>query len=103
MTVVGEASSGREAITLVQQLTPDIVLMDVEMPEMDGISATAEIRASTPQSAIVILSIYDDVSTRERAHAAGAAAFVNKSGEIEALIATIRQSAEQKKARTGSL
>src|SRR5437868_12969831 len=91
ITVVGEASNGREAMTLVQQLAPDIVLMDVEMPEMDGIEASAVMRASTPQSAVVMLSIYDDVSTR--AHTAGAAAFVNKSGAIEVLVATIRQAA----------
>jgi DNA-binding NarL/FixJ family response regulator len=97
MTVVGEASNGREAMTLLQQLTPDIVLMDVEMPEMDGISATAVMRASAPHSAVVLLSIYDDVSTRARGHAAGAAAFVDKSGAIEVLIATIRQAAEHKK------
>lgn len=103
MMVVGEASNGREAIILVQQLAPEIVLMDVWMPDMDGISAAAVIRTSTPQSAIVMLSIRDDVSTRARAQAAGAAAFVNKSGAIEVLIATIRQAAEQKKAQTGSL
>ena len=57
MAVVGEASNGREAMTLVQQLAPDIVLMDVEMPEMDGIEASAVMRASTPQSAVVMLSI----------------------------------------------
>ena len=103
MTVVGEASNGREAMTLVQQLAPDIVLMDVEMPEMDGIEASAVMRASTPQSAVVMLSIYDDVLTRARAHAAGAAAFVNKSGAIEVLVATIRQAAEHRKTETGSL
>ena len=96
MMVVGEASNGREAIILVQQLAPDIVLMDVEMPEMDGIEATAMMRASIPQSAVVMLSIYDDVSTRARAHAAGAAAFVNKSGVVDVLLATIRHAAEQR-------
>ena len=96
ITVVGEASNGREAMALVQQLAPDIVLMDVEMPEMDGIEAAAAMNASTPQSAVIMLSIYDDVSTRTRAHAAGAAAFVNKSGAIEALVATIRQAAEHR-------
>ena len=103
MMVVGEASNGREAITLVQQLAPDMVLMDVEMPEMDGIAATLAIRASIPRSAVVMLSIYDDVSTRARAHAVGAAAFVNKSGAIEVLLATIRQAAQHRKTETGSL
>lgn len=103
MTVVGEASNGREAITLVQQLAPDIVLMDVEMPEMDGIAATVVIRASTPQSAVIMLSIHDDVSTRTHAHAAGAAAFVTKSGAIEVLVAAIRQAADHRKTETGPL
>jgi DNA-binding NarL/FixJ family response regulator len=103
MTVIGEASNGREAMILVQQLAPDIVLMDVEMPVMDGIEAAAVMRASTPQSAVVMLSIYDDVSTRARAHAAGATAFVNKSGAIDVLVATIRQAAEQRKTETGPL
>ena len=94
MMVVGEASNAREAMTLVQQLAPDVVLMDVEMPEMDGIEATAAMHVSTPQSAVVMLSIHDDVSTRTRAHASGAAAFVTKSGAIEELLATIRQAAE---------
>ena len=102
ITVVGEASNGKEAMTLVQQLAPDIVLMDVKMPEMDGIEAAAVMRASTPQSAVVILSIYDDVSMRARAHAAGAAAFVTESRAIEVLAAPIRQTAEQRKTETGS-
>lgn len=101
--VVGEASNGREAIILVQQLAPDIVLMDVEMPEMDGIAAAAMMRASLPQSAVVMLSIHDDDATRARAHAAGATAFVTKSGAIEVLVATIRQAGEQRKTETGSL
>lgn len=96
ITVVGEASNGREAITLVPQLAPDIVLMDVEMPEMNGIEATAVIRASIPRIAVIMLSIHDDVSTRVRADAAGVAAFVNKNGTIEVLLTTIRQTAQQK-------
>lgn len=97
MAIVGEASNGKEATALVEQLTPDIVLMDVEMPEIDGISATAMMQAIAPRSSIILLSIYDDLSTRERAQVAGATAFVSKSTEIEVLIATIRQAAEQNK------
>jgi DNA-binding NarL/FixJ family response regulator len=59
--------------------------------------------AITPQSAVIMLSIYEDVSTRARAHAAGAAAFVTKSGAVEVLVATIRQAAEHRKPETGSL
>jgi DNA-binding NarL/FixJ family response regulator len=103
ITVVGEASNGREAMTLVQQLAPDIVLMDVEMPGMDGIEAAEVMHASSPQSAVVMLSIHDNVSVRARAHRAGAAAFVTKSGAIEVLVATIRQAAEQRKTQTGFL
>jgi DNA-binding NarL/FixJ family response regulator len=93
ITVVGEASSGEQALVLVESLAPDIVLMDVEMPAMDGIAATAAMRASTSQSAVVMMSIHDDDHTRARARAAGAAAFVEKSGTLEVLLATIRQTA----------
>ena len=94
IVVIGEASSGEQAIELVESLTPDIVLMDVEMPGMDGITATAALRENTSQSAVVIMSIHDDVQTRARAQAAGAAAFVEKSGTLEVLLATIRQIVE---------
>ena len=95
ITVVGEANNGREAITLVQQLVPDVVLMDVEMPVMDGIEAAAVMRAGAPQSAVIMLSIHDDGATRARADAAGAAAFVNKNGAFEVLVVAIRQAAHR--------
>lgn len=94
ITVVGEASSGEQALELVASLAPDVVLMDVEMPGMDGITATAAMRDGFPQSAVVMMSIHDDVQTRTRAQAAGAAAFVEKSGTLEVLLATIRQIGE---------
>ena len=102
ITVVGEANTGREAVTMVQQLVPDVVLMDVEMLETDGIAAAAAIQISTPQSAVVMLSIHDDGATRARAQAAGAVAFVNKNGAIKALVASIRQAAGQRKTPTDS-
>ena len=93
--VVGEASAGGEALSLAQTLLPDVVLMDVAMPEMDGIETTVALRKVVPQSAIVILSIHDDAQTRERAQTAGAVAFVEKRGATEALLAAIRQAAAQ--------
>jgi DNA-binding NarL/FixJ family response regulator len=95
LQVVGEASTGSEALSLAQTLTPDVVLMDIAMPEMDGITATAALRRAVPQSAVVILSIYDDAQTRGRAQAAGAVACVEKRGATETLLAAIRQAAAQ--------
>jgi DNA-binding NarL/FixJ family response regulator len=91
--IVGEASSGKEALSLAQKLAPDVVLMDIEMPEMDGIETTAALQAVVPKSAVVILSTHDDARTRAQAQAAGAIAFVEKRGTIEMLLTAIRQAA----------
>lgn len=91
LEVVGEASDGSEAISLTQALCPDVVLMDVEMPGMNGISATAALRQVAPHSAVVILTLYDDTATRTRAREAGAAAFVAKHQMEETLLAEIRR------------
>jgi len=98
MQVIGEASTGSEALTLAQILTPDVVLMDVEMPDMDGIEATVALRTVVPQSIVVILSIHTDRQTRMKAQAAGAVAFVEKRGTTDILLAAIRQAA----GRTGN-
>lgn len=91
--VVGEAGNGLEALHAVQALTPDVVVMDVEMPQMDGISATQMLRDLTPQVGVVMLSIHGDAETRERAEAAGAVAFVEKQGPDMLLLAAIRKAA----------
>ena len=93
MEVIGEADDGAEAISLARTLHPDVVLMDVEMPGMDGISATTALRQVVPQSAVVILTLYDDAATRTRAREAGAAAFVAKHRMEETLLAEIRRAA----------
>jgi NarL family two-component system response regulator LiaR len=98
IAVIGEASSGEQALMLVKSLAPDIVLMDVEMPVMDGISATVALRDAQSQSAVVMLSIHDDVNTRARAQAAGAVAFVEKRGAVDLLLATIRKTVQQPRA-----
>jgi len=94
--IVGEASTGKEALSLAQKLVPDVVLMDIEMPDMDGIETTAVLRAVVSQSAVVILSTHDDAQTRAQAQAAGAVAFVEKRGTIEMLLAAIRQAASHR-------
>jgi DNA-binding NarL/FixJ family response regulator len=71
-----EAGNGREAVQLVKEFQPDLVLMDVRMPEMDGLAATAQIKAQWPQVKVVVLSMY--VEYRGEALAAGADAFVGK-------------------------
>lgn len=97
VTVVGEASDGAEAITLAQALLPDVVLMDISMPTMDGIAATDALRVVVPHSAVVLLSLYDDATTRARAYAAGAVAFVGKQEGVRALQTAIQQAATQRK------
>jgi two-component system, NarL family, response regulator NreC len=98
MQVIGAASTGREALILARELSPDVVLMDIEMPGIDGIEATAALRTVVPQSAVVILSIHTDRQTRMRAQAAGAVAFVEKRGTTDTLLASIRQAAAQARA-----
>ena len=95
MQVVGEASTGREALTLAQTLAPDVVLLDIKMPDMDGIETTVALKTVVPQSAVVILSIHTDRQTRMRARTAGAVAFVEKRGTTDTLLSAIRQAAGQ--------
>lgn len=95
LEVIGEASTGKEALSLAQTLLPDVVLMDIQMPGMDGIEATTALRRMVPRSVVVILSIHDDAQTRERAQTAGAVACVEKRGATDTLLSTIRLAAAQ--------
>ena len=93
LTIVGEACDGLEAVALAQTLVPDIIVMDVEMPGLDGIGAAMQLRARTPSMAIVMLSIHCDAATQSRAREAGAIAFVEKRAAIDVLLAEIRRAA----------
>jgi len=93
--IVGEAADGSSAVDMASRLSPDVVLMDVNMPVMDGIAATREIAMRAPDSAVVILSMHDDHETADRALAAGAVAFVAKQQIDKALLAAIRAAAQK--------
>jgi DNA-binding NarL/FixJ family response regulator len=90
LDVVGEAADGASAVTLACRLSPDVVLMDVEMPGMDGISAMEQLKQALPGCRVVVLTIHDDTRTRERARKAGAAAFVSKHQIDSSLMDAIR-------------
>ncbi len=88
--IVGEAENGQSAIELAATLQPDVILMDVEMPVMDGLTATAIIKQQCPQCRVVILSIHNDEATRARARLAGADDFVDKGAPLAALLQAIQ-------------
>ena len=101
MEVVGEAADGRTAVTGVSLVRPDVVLMDVNLPVLDGIDATAALREMVPDCSVVMLSMRDDAETRARARAAGAAGFVAKHEMDTALTAAIRHAAAANGAKGG--
>jgi DNA-binding NarL/FixJ family response regulator len=78
MQVVGEAENGQEAIRLAEQVVPDVVLMDLRMPHVDGTVATARIRAARPAVKVVVLTTFDDDDHLFPALAAGACGFLVK-------------------------
>lgn len=92
--VVGEFGSGREALEATKSLDPDVILMDINMPDMDGISATEMIRKSSPVPQIVILSVQGDTTYMRRAMLAGARDYLTKPPVTEDLVAAIRRAGE---------
>ena len=90
MKVVGEAANGVDAIRMAAQLKPDVILMDVSMPQLDGIKASAEIRRTFPDIRIIGISMNTDDATRQGMLNAGACAFLSKAGSFRELIKVIR-------------
>ena len=92
--VAGAARSGREGIQLAQELDPDVILMDINMPDIDGITATEEIRQRSPHIQVVILSVQGDQNYMRRAMLAGARDFLTKPPMGDELISAIRRAGE---------
>lgn len=93
LEVVGEASGGEEAIAAVRKLHPDVVLLDIRMPDMDGLTALSRLRMDHPLLKILILSTYDNPTYVARAVALGANGYILKSASRNDLITAIRRAA----------
>ncbi len=90
MEIVGEAETGAEAVALVEKLHPRVVLMDVQMPDMNGIEATAEIKKLYPETAVLALTMYEDDQYFFEMLNAGASGYLPKRAAPDELVAAIR-------------
>jgi CheY-like chemotaxis protein len=88
--VVGEAANGREAVDLASQLKPDVIIMDVSMPLIEGAAATRQIKACLPRARVIALSMHDQVEKIDAMYRAGAEDYVLKTAPSEELLAAIR-------------
>jgi DNA-binding NarL/FixJ family response regulator len=88
--IVGEARTGREAVDLARSLRPDVILMDIAMPVLNGLEATRQIIAADPAARVIILSAHSDEVYVERMNAAGVAGFIEKQSSADVLTKAIR-------------
>jgi DNA-binding NarL/FixJ family response regulator len=91
LEIIGEAGNGHEALDLTRVLNPDVIVMDIEMPDLDGIAALRILSETVPGCPVIILSLHDDAQNRARALSSGAKAFVSKQGGASQLVDTIRK------------
>lgn len=93
--VVGQAGDGEEALRLAEELRPDVVLMDVSMPVLDGIEATRTLRRRLPETEVVVLTMFGDGAVADRAYRAGAAGFLAKDCSLDEVAEAIRMAADR--------
>jgi DNA-binding NarL/FixJ family response regulator len=89
--ICGEAENGKQAVDLVRSLHPDVILIDITMPVMDGLRATVEIRRIAPSTKVVLFSINDGPEAQSAADIVGAHAFVPKSCLAAAMLPTLKK------------
>lgn len=97
LAVVGEAGDGWEALQLVRELRPDVVITGIRLPLLDGIALTERLHRDFPACAVVILSLYDDPANRQQAARAGAHSFISKQETNGELVTAVRAAATQNK------
>ncbi|MGZ8422455.1 MAG: response regulator, partial [Nitrospira sp.] len=98
--VVGEAGDGQEAVQLVQILRPDVVIMDVNMPTMDGVEATSQITASCPHIVVIGLSVHNSPQVAQAMTQAGAAAYLTKDAAPEQLYQAICGALDERRSKS---
>jgi DNA-binding NarL/FixJ family response regulator len=102
--IVAEAASGKEAVQKAEKIKPDVILLDIRMPDTDGLATLEKLRAKVPECRVVMLSTYDNPTYIARAVALGASDYVLKGSSREAIIATITAAAEgESPSRSGEL
>jgi two-component system, NarL family, response regulator DegU len=89
--IVGEAANGRQALSLCSRLRPDLILMDVRMPEMDGLAATKEVKQRYPETSVMMLTMHENPDYLLEALKAGAAGYVLKDAPQEEIIDAVRR------------
>jgi DNA-binding NarL/FixJ family response regulator len=101
LVLVGEAADGEQGLHMARELRPDVVVLDLVLPDGDGIDVAVVLRRGGAHSAPVILTLYDTPANRARAAAAGVTAFVGKQEPTEVLLAAIKQAAAPIATRPG--
>jgi DNA-binding NarL/FixJ family response regulator len=94
IAVVASVGEGEEAARVARELAPDVVLMDYRLPGMDGVEATAAVRAACPDAAVVCLTASANLRERDALYAAGAVACLTKDEELDEIVAAIRRAAQ---------